>query len=255
MFAMAIWVAPISEHIFRWNKYELFSKYILCINPSQLWFLWMLFWCFLIAWSLKNILLFRPFLGWLLVALMYLIGRIGYKLLPNYFCVWTAFQFVMFFYVGIRIKAVEESDSKNMPMNISPHIWVVVDILLFCIYYRIAGFNERAWKFSASFLEIVLHFVGAVMAWKVLQVIANKISLWKKGILFLSYYEMPIYLFHQQFIYFTTFLLNGRINPWLNAGINYIVATVGSLCIGIVLMHLKITKVLIGEKIEENRSG
>lgn len=59
---------------------------------------------------------------------------------------------------------------------------------------------------------------------------------------------MPIYLFHQQVIYVCIFLLNGLINPYIHAALNFIVAMIVSLLISIMTMKFKWTKFLIGEK-------
>lgn len=60
---------------------------------------------------------------------------------------------------------------------------------------------------------------------------------------------MAMYLFHQQIIYFTISALNGVVNPWINAGVNFVAAIAGSLIISAVLMRWKATRFLIGEKV------
>ena len=62
----------------------------------------------------------------------------------------------------------------------------------------------------------------------------------------LSTYSMPMYLFHQQIIYFSITILDGVVNPWINAGVNFIVATVGAYIISAILMKWKITRFLVG---------
>lgn len=58
---------------------------------------------------------------------------------------------------------------------------------------------------------------------------------------------MSIYLFHQQIIYFVILYSNGRINPYLNALLNFIVCSLLSLALSSALYQLKITRFLIGE--------
>ena len=60
---------------------------------------------------------------------------------------------------------------------------------------------------------------------------------------------MAMYLFHQQIIHFTISALNGVVNPWINAGVNFVAAIAGSLIISAVLMRWKATRFLIGEKV------
>ena len=87
-FTMIIWVAPISAYLFKWNIIYLIKKFILCINPSQLWFLWMLFGVFAFVWPVRYYILEKPMLGWGLSLLFYAVGMVGRKLVPNFFCIW-----------------------------------------------------------------------------------------------------------------------------------------------------------------------
>lgn len=89
-----------------------------------------------------------------------------------------------------------------------------------------SGFVWRITTFGMSFL---LHIVGAIMAWTVLQTLASHIR-WQDSKVFhtLSSYSMAMYLFHQQIIYFTISALNGVVNPWINAGVNFVAAIAGS---------------------------
>ena len=59
---------------------------------------------------------------------------------------------------------------------------------------------------------------------------------------------MTIYLFHQQIIYVCLYALNGLVNPYIHATINFIVAMISSSIISLILMKFKSTRILIGEK-------
>lgn len=87
------------------------------------------------------------------------------------------------------------------------------------------------------------------MAWSALQMLGNKIS-WKANKVFkvLSSYSMPVYLFHQQIIYFSLYWLNGKLNPYLHAACNFIFALIASIGISYIMMRWKFTRFLIGEK-------
>lgn len=114
IFTVVIWVAPLSQYFFQWDKRELFEKYVLCINPSQLWFLWMLFWVFVISQPLRRVFINGNILiGSLIVILFYGIGIIGESILPNIFCIWTGLQYISFFYIGIRIRKNQEKEKKS----------------------------------------------------------------------------------------------------------------------------------------------
>lgn len=92
------------------------------------------------------------------------------------------------------------------------------------------------------------HVFGALMSFFVLQWLATKVNWKNKLFRIFSKQSMAIYLFHQQIIYFTIIWLNGKVNPYLNAIVNFIVALVLSSLISTLLMRFKVTRVLIGEK-------
>lgn len=127
---------------------------------------------------------------------------------------------------------------------------------LYCLAVRIILFRKNSFAkdcVSAKVIglgnEYALHIVGALMSFFVLQSIATNIK-WKDNILFsfFSTKTMPVYLFHQQIIYFTIIWLNGKVNPYINATINFLVSVTISLVISSIFMKFKWTRRLIGEK-------
>ena len=254
VFSMLIWVAPISAYFFQWGGAELFKKYVLCINPSQLWFLWMLFGVFAIVWPLRNVMIEKPIIGWGIAIVFYGIGIVGGHIIPNVFCIWTACQYVVFFFIGMRIRVKEENpvksdDEKPLTKRIPWYGWLILDLFLFVGSLWIDGKSGFLVKVTLLGVNFLLHMVGAVMAWSILQMLAGHIRwLESKMLEKLSAYSMPMYLFHQQIIYFTITALNGVVNPWVNAGVNFAVAAVGSFVISAILMRWKVTRFLVGEK-------
>lgn len=247
-FATIVWVAPLSQYFFHWGKREIFYKYILGVNPSQLWFLWMLFWVFAISRLLYKVFTDKGILGAFIAIIFYGIGIVGENVFPNLFCIWTSFQFIPYFYIGvqIRIKGIEK---KSIVRKFSWWYWVIMDMVLYFAHIYISRTNSLVGKMLDIGIVFFLHVLGAIMAFLVLQKIAEKFD-WSKNRVFrtLSSYSMPMYLFHQQMIYFTIYWLNGKINPWLNAGVNFVIAVVGSILISYIFMKFKITRFLVGEK-------
>ena len=246
---MIIWVAPISAYFFDWSFEHLIKKYILCIDPSQLWFLWMLFGVFAVIWPLRWLMMKKPIIGWMIAICFYLMGIVGRKAIPNVFCIWTAFQYMPLFFVGMRIRSKEERVEKLIIEQIPWYCWIIVDVIVFAGTRLVAAQNGLIWNIARMVLIFVLHVVGAIMAWALLNSMASHVH-WKKSKMFikLSTYSMPMYLFHQQIIYFTISWLNGKVNPWINAGINFVGAVAGALLISSIMMRWKVTRFLIGEK-------
>lgn len=85
------------------------------------------------------------------------------------------------------------------------------------------------------------------MSFCVLQKLSEKIS-WQSNELFLSLSEktMVIYLLHQQVIYISIVLLNGHINPYFHAMINFVSALLISTAICALLTRYKAARFLLG---------
>lgn len=249
VFVMLIWVAPISAYYFKWDLPYLFKKYILCISPSQLWFLWMLFGVFAIVWPLRNLIIKKPFVGWIISLVLYGVGAIGGRFIPNVFCIWTACLYVVFFFIGMRIRVKGEEQKKLFTDVVPWFCWVIEYLLLFAGNRLIGHQDGFIWSVISLGMEFLLRIVGALMAWTSLHTVASKVH-WQENKVFktLTCYSMPMYLFHQQIIYFTITQLNGVVNPWINASVNFVAAIAGSLIISALLMRWSVTRILVGEK-------
>lgn len=249
VFVAVIWVIPVSILTMKIGVKEIIWKYVLATNPSQLWFLWMLFGVFAIVWPLRNVMSKNLMTGWTVSLVIYAVGVVGNYLLPNVFCIWTACQFVPFFFIGVRIREKEEQGISLLTEKVPVVAWILVDIVLLIAFLSVIKVGGVLGSILSIGIGFVFHFVGAIMAWRVLQWLGSIVN-WRENKAFnvFAYYSMPMYLFHQQIIYFTIIWLNGKVNPWINAGVNFIAAIIGSLLISSVLMHWKTTKMLVGEK-------
>lgn len=226
------------------DKKEILQKFVLATNPSQLWFLWMLFDVFILFWFLNGFFLKHNVWGAILVMTLYGIGLLGSKLLPNLFQIWTACTYVVFFWVGVKLRQYQDEFKKiNYCL-----LWVVLDVLLF-VFLQHMPMDGMIFKVLALGLKLVLHIVGALMSFFVLTKLADKIN-WKKRRLVrqLSDFSMPVYLFHQQIIYFSIYFFNGRVNPYINALLNFIMAMTVSIIFSALLMKCKATRFAIGVK-------
>ena len=243
IFVMLIWVVPISEIFFKCDIEVIVKNYFWGINPSQLWFLLMLFWVFLISWILYYIFK-KKILGCACAMGFYLLGFIGGGWIPNVFCILTACRYVIFFYLGIQIRICHENGEKAKTERIPWWNWCILDALFFAMSQIMMETN-----YLHYLLEFFSNIIGAIMAFYVLQKIADW-SKWydKKSFTNLSKCMMPIYLFHQQIIYFVISALNGKVHPVLNAFANFTISLFVSWLISWLLLKCKITKFLIGQK-------
>ncbi len=248
-FTALVWVAPLSAYFMHWDIQYLFQKYVLGINPSQLWFLLMLFDVFAIVWPLWNLFRDRPVLGYAIVLGFYVVGVFGDRVLPNVFCIWKACQYIPFFFIGIRIRVKEEAQKKTVTETLPWFVWLVLYMIVFVLFLYAGDKSGMVWNAAERAVGFVLHVLGALAAFTTLHAIAPLFQ-WKSSRFFnaLALSSMPMYLFHQQIIYFTITWLNGRVKPIVNAGINFLAAAVLSFLLSRLLMRWKVTRFLIGEK-------
>ena len=248
-FTMVIWVAPLSVLFLHLNASDVFKKYILCINPSQLWFLWMLFDVFAIMWILWKKTALKPCATMMAVASLYILGIIGDILLSNIFCIWTACKYTLCFYLGILIRENQDRKEWQFIKSIPSSILIIGDFMAFAGINYLSDQNGLKWRLLQYVLILFLNCFGAIAAVLILEKISLLVS-WKesKPFSYLSRYSMSMYLFHQQLIYISIVILNGLVAPWLNATINFVFALAGSFFISSLMMKFKVTRVLIGEK-------
>lgn len=243
IFVAAVWVMPLSNVFNHYSIHEILKSYVLGLSPAQLWFLLMIFDVFVIAWVLTNIMT-RNWIGILISVVLYGVGIIGGIAIPNVIRVLTACQYFIFFFVGFKLRQNSFDKLKRIPW----YLYIMLYSLLFCLmkYFSNIGYIKYL-------MEFLTHMTGAIMAFVVLQKLASSKNQSVKSIndyitKHISKYSMSMYLFHQQIIYFTIYWLNGKVNPYIHAGINFVVALVGSFLISSILMTWKVTRFLIGEK-------
>ena len=245
VFVTLVWVIPFAVHFFHFDTAEIIKYYVLATSPNQLWFLLMLFFVFMIFYPLTSFFEKHNAGGAITVIAFYGIGFLGSMVLPNIFQIIRACTYLPLFWLGFKIR---QYGSKVL-MRIPSLVWAAADVLLFTLVQYLSGFDATIIKLLNLGLSFLLHIIGALMAFVVLQKLANRVN-WKESKVFtlLSKNSMPVYLFHQQVIYVFISLLNGVINPYIHAGINFIGAMVISLIISTILMKFKWTRFLIGEK-------
>lgn len=262
LFSSIVWAAPFGFFLFHYSLSDIIDRYLLASSPNQLWFLWMLFWVYLIGYALFKYWFSAS--GVFLVLSLYAVGIIGGKFLPNYFQVWTACKFVIIFWIGCIlwillspnksrdfIRWPFESWSNQIQFECKPNIiicmlFLTVDVLLFFVNQTIDADGIQEQLVSIG-LELLLHIIGAITAFIVLQYIANSIIWDCEPFGILSKLTMPMYLFHQQIIYFIILLLRAyALPPWVEMLIIFAGAVIGSYIISLIMSRWNVTRILIG---------
>lgn len=244
-FICICWVIPAAFFFFGYNSEIIFKKYILATAPNQLWFLCMLFDVFMIVYCLSDWIYKSNMISLFISLAGIVIGAIGGKLFPNVFCIWTGFSYIAYFILGCKIRQYG-SDKLN---RIGVGAWVAIHTVLYVIVIHLKSINGLLFKISSFGLTVIMQLIGAVMAFLVLQKLAGCVD-WKQNKLIkgFSQISMPVFLLHQQLIYFSISLFNGHVNPYVNAIINVAFAIVASAVITKLLYKVKVLRVLMGEK-------
>ena len=240
IFVALLWAAPIHAYFFKTDISDLIDNYIIGKSPAQLWFILMLFWIFVIARVIEKCVYEQVGMGFLTPLLLYAIGAIGPIVVPNLFGIFNACKFFVFFWMGMMIYKYGMENLERIPTV----VYISVDIFLaFCLFI-VDALPGALFAILAKGLALMLHSVGAVMAF----VILNRLACWLKKrqmdyenntlYRFLSKHSFGIYLFHQQIIYFVINILNGRISSILLVAICFVISLTVSSIICVLLERI-----------------
>ena len=163
-FVSIIWAIPIGQYFYHYDIWEIATRYALATSPSQLWFLMMLFWCFIGAWLLSKKIENSDVLAFVIAIGCFIVGFVGGFCIPNYFCIWTAFQYFPFFILGMKLRQGTWSLFERIPI----WVYVVCDAGLFSIWVVLQGNGNSVIKLIGIGIGFMLHVAGAVMAWSIL---------------------------------------------------------------------------------------
>jgi fucose 4-O-acetylase-like acetyltransferase len=245
-FVAVVWLIP-WDYAFQTESNQIaVSDYLLALSPSQLWFLWMMFGVFVLAYFLTGMMWKKPLWGLMISFVLYAVSIIGLRFIPNYFQIWYTCRFMMLFYTGMMIR----KDRKGLIYKIPWYVWVAIDLLLFVLTEYCNAFeNGIIIKLLHIGMPMLLHIIGAVMAFTTLNAFSGKINFKTNRLyLFFEKNNFTIYLFHQQIIYLVITLLNGKVPSGVLAICNFAIAIILSSLIAVVLNKWKLTRFLTGQK-------
>ena len=243
-FVAFIWVIPIQCFFLKYDAFTVFKNFVLAANPNQLWFLIMLFNAFVVFRVLAHFFRKYDLLGLAVVFGMYGCGLVGNAILPNVFMIWKTLQHMLFFWIGFKLRQYGTAILRSIPTV----LWLVASVALFAVGKYLDSISGIVFSLLYQGVVFCTKVVGSIMAFVALQRIADTVKRNNKVFVFVSQRSMTVYLFHQQIIYFTIYWLNGIVNPYMNAVVNFIVAMTISLALATVLLRFRATRFLVGEK-------
>lgn len=238
-----IWVIPLQNLFFTYNIGTIIQNYVLGCSPNQLWFLLMLFGVSVLFFPVTNYMKQNSSL--FVILLFYMLGFIIEQRTDNYFMIGRALEYMLFFWIGFNIR----SGKLGFVWKVPTTIYLVIDFTLFIII-QICTVNSVVYlKLLEYVLKIFINVIGAVMTFIILQRYLGKCSdVIKRIISRFSKISMPMYLFHQQLLYFPIVILNGKTNPIIIAIISFLFSILGATLLSLLFMKYKVTRLIIGEK-------
>ena len=239
------WVIPFSVYFFQYDMLAVIRYYLFGISPGQLWFLLMMFGVFVCFYPLSNFMARNDVGGAAVTLLIYVVGLAGGRLLPNVFQIFRACTYFPLFWLGFKIRQYGSLMLRKIPV----WLWLLADAVLFAVVTYLSRLDGVIFALLRFGFEFLLHIVGALMAFVILQKIADRVK-WKNSRIFtyFSKNSMPVYLFHQQVVYVLLYWLNGLLNPYVHSAVNFIGAMAISLLLSALMMRFRVTKMLVGEK-------
>lgn len=203
----------------------------------------MLLGVFLLFWPLSDFVKKHQLLGAAVMIGFYGIGLLAP--IPNVFQIFRACMYMPIFWLGFKLRQWGSGWLRRIPA----WLWLLAHILLFALTQYISNVDGMIFKLLRLGFEFLLHIVGALMAFAVLQQIADKVN-WQNSKVFgfVGKLSMPVYLFHQQVIYVFLYCINGLLNPYVHGVVNFVGAMVVSLALSALLVKFSVTRFLIGEK-------
>lgn len=166
--------------------------------------------------------------------------------MPSIYCLNSGLMYLIFFYIGFMIR---KSDLGNKVLYKIPNlVYLMIDIGLFAICKYVEGCDGTIFKVMSLVGRVILHTVGALGAFVLLQRFVTHFLQGNKAVDFLGKHSMVVYLFHQQLIYFSIDWFNGDVPPIALVLINFAFSLSISIVISVLLHKTKITRVLVGSK-------
>ena len=186
-FVCVVWVIPITTIFYKLPVKDIIINYILGISPAQLWFLLVLFWCYLNFWFIVKYIKTDRII--IIVSLvLYVVGAIERKVFYDFFQFFRGLQFVSIFASGYLIRKYNECIHHKMLLFFS--FCLHIGMYVFSLLYNMGDFVRTAF-------DLVFHTASAIFIFELLQFVANSVN-WQSNKTIRILIRVPC-----RYIYFT----------------------------------------------------
>lgn len=236
IFTSILYVIPISIIFFKYSAIQIIYKYFLGFEPSQLWFLLMMFWLYIIGCITNNKINFTKKNIFIVAIICPIISYILSKC--NILQIGTAFSYFPFYFFGgyISKQKITEKSKKAI-------IYTLMVIIINLIIIKVGHKQALQYRFITKYLQLLTSCLEVFIFYLLtlnFKGTCNKIYRTVESNSF------GIYLFHQQIIYFCLYLTRAELKPPIQITLNFTVALVLSTLLTIMLKKNKHTKRMFG---------
>lgn len=234
------WIIPIGVLLLNYNINDIVEKFALGLSPSQLWFLLMLFFVFLIMYFISSKLKFTK-KEFIVVICVSLILNYLSKYIPNYYQLNVSFNYLLYYYFGGYIC------SRNLKLKYKKIINISMVLLSLCSYIILKvipniGYFHYLLIICKPFVVLIGTFALYVNFSSCNFRRLNNNKLYK----IFENNSFGIYLFHQQIIYFVIYAFNEVLNPMFVILLSFVFSLIISNLIVSILRKYKPTKFMFG---------
>lgn len=238
------WVFPIRGLYLSYTVKQFLINFVLGINPGQLWFLFMLFWvCIIVDLIIK---IFRNDFNksGIFIMLIYYSGIIIGGYLPNIFQCISAMQFLPYFWGGVLLRNyIQYINNQKEKQIIAIASFLNIGLFLVSQSQQFNFINETI---MVLFGNLICTFSGAIAAFFILERLARIVPWNNKFGLFLCKVSFPIYLFHEQLIYYIAPSISADLNPIIATLIIFITVFFLTALLSNILIKKQFAKIMLG---------
>lgn len=224
----------------------LLQKYILGVEPSQLWFLLMLFLVQVTFILLGKCVYDKWKVSLLVMVGIHCFGWLGGVLTKNYFQIWSACRFMIYYFLGGVYRKWQLKYHTRIPLKPA----ILAEILTFGMYWFSSRQDGVVFAVISSNMAFFSTLTGILLSIALVESFVGTKQydqfVQTKGYRFFNKYNFTMYLFHEQLIYLSNRIFDPILPTVAVVGINLIVALAGAGILSWLVGRRKTTTRLFG---------
>lgn len=156
-------------------------------------------------------------------------------------------KYLLFFYAGFMIRRHYPAITSESMLRIGC-VFLMINLLSFTMKEGFNWYDSPIWRIIRYFFSCLCELSGAVAAFFLLSYFASVIK-WNNALFdSVSKVSFPIYMFHQQVIYFLLWHFSTSCTPIMMSVICFLGSVLISWAIGTAMNMSKTTRIIIGGK-------